>query len=60
MKMREKWGGKKITDIIFTSFIINKICLLRSLKTNDLAIHINTNKYKCYNETQLQFQLKFP
>lgn len=33
----------KIVEIIFTSFIINKICLLSSLKTNDLAHHININ-----------------
>ena len=36
-------GGMKITEIIFTSFIIKKICLLNSLKTNDLAKHININ-----------------
>ena len=33
----------KITEIIFTSFIIKKVCFLSSFKTNDLANHININ-----------------
>ena len=37
----------KITEIIFTSFSIKKICLLSSTNTNDLANHkkINTMKH---------------
>jgi hypothetical protein len=34
----------KITEIIFTSFMIKKICLLSSLNTSDLTNHINNVK----------------
>jgi len=56
--MREEWKKKmKITEIVFTSFIIKKICLLSSLKTNDLDNHININTTMKHN---FNFNWSFP
>jgi len=54
----DKRKVRKVNEnIIFTSFIIKKICLLSSVKTNDLANHININTTMEHN---FNFKWSFP